>query len=338
MSFFNFRLISYAILLGLMFSASLSPAFSQESSSNERIVFLGDSITEAGVEPDGYVTLVRAAIEKKSASNTVEVIGAGVSGNKVPDLLARLDRDVLSKKPTLVVIYIGINDVWHWNRNLGTPKAEFESGLKELVKRITTAGARVILCTPTVIGEKTAGGNEMDPMLEEYSEISRKVATETKSAMVELRQAFLDELKIRNTENQSEGILTSDGVHLNPAGNLFVAKQMLAALGMGETDQGLVRHIVLFKFKDGLEQEKVQEVVRSFAMLPTKIATIAGFEMGQNISPENLAQGYTHCFVVTFATTADRDTYLTHPAHMEFVQLIDGKIDGVLVFDFLNGQ
>src|SRR6187402_3139979 len=79
----------------------------------ERIVFLGDSITQGGAGPNGYVTLIRKALTDKHPDLGVEVIGAGISGNKVPDLQKRLDRDVLAKKPTLVVIYIGINDVWH---------------------------------------------------------------------------------------------------------------------------------------------------------------------------------------------------------------------------------
>jgi len=81
---------------------------------------------------------------------------------------------VLQKKPTIVLIYIGINDVWHWNRNRGTKKEVFEAGLKDMISRINAAGAKVILCTPTVIGEKTDGTNKFDKMLDEYSAISRK--------------------------------------------------------------------------------------------------------------------------------------------------------------------
>src|SRR4051794_34119558 len=79
----------------------------------EKIVFLGDSITEGGVRPKGYVTLVKNALAEKHKELGVEVIGAGISGNKVPDLQRRVEKDVVARKPTLVVIYIGINDVWH---------------------------------------------------------------------------------------------------------------------------------------------------------------------------------------------------------------------------------
>src|SRR5690349_23688471 len=75
----------------------------------DRIVFLGDSITQQGAGPKGYVTLIRKELEEKHPDLNAEVIGAGISGNKVPDLQRRLDKDVLQKKPTVVVIYIGIN-------------------------------------------------------------------------------------------------------------------------------------------------------------------------------------------------------------------------------------
>src|SRR3954471_6471877 len=119
----------------------------------ERIVFLGDSITQAGVGKTGYVTLIKNALSEKHKDLGIEVIGAGISGNKVPDLQKRLDKDVLSKKPTLVVIYIGINDVWHGEMKppRGTPKDKYEEGLKEVVGKIKDAGARVLVCTPTVI-------------------------------------------------------------------------------------------------------------------------------------------------------------------------------------------
>ena len=142
----------------------------------DRIVFLGDSITQAGAGPQGYVTMVRQDIDKALPDLKIEVIGAGISGNRVPNLEERLERDVISKKPTVVVIYIGINDVWHSQNGRGTPKGEFEKGLETLVGKIRHAGAKVILCTPTVIGEKKAGTNKLDEMLDEYADVTRAVA------------------------------------------------------------------------------------------------------------------------------------------------------------------
>jgi lysophospholipase L1-like esterase len=199
----------------------------------DRIVFLGDSITQAGAGPKGYVTLIRESLAAKQKDLGVEVFGAGISGNKVPDIQRRLEKDVLAKKPTIVVIYIGINDVWHGEKDpaRGTSKEAFEAGLGDVIDRCKEAGARVILCTPSVIGEKADGSNSLDAKLDEYSDISRKVAKAKGVQLCDLRKAFLDHLKDKNGDNKDKGILTSDRVHLNEAGNRFVADVILKSLG-----------------------------------------------------------------------------------------------------------
>lgn len=200
---------------------------------NDRIVFLGDSITQAGAGPKGYVSLVREALDKNAKDLKVEVIGAGISGNKVPDLEKRLDRDVLSKKPTVVVIYIGINDVWHGQNDpaKGTLPERFESGLGGIVDKIQASGARVVLATPSLIGEKKDGANKLDAKLDQYAGITRKLAGEKKTGLCDLRRAFLDHVAKNNPDNKDAGVLTSDRVHLNDEGNQFVAAEMLKALG-----------------------------------------------------------------------------------------------------------
>jgi hypothetical protein len=101
--------------------------------------------------------------------------------------------------------------------------------------------------------------------------------------------------------------------------------------GAGER---VLRHIVLYKFKDDLRPEQVQEVVEAFAGLPKKIATIVGFEAGTNVSGEGKSQGLTHAFVVSFRSEKDRDAYLVHPAHLEYVNLVRERREKVIVFDY----
>jgi lysophospholipase L1-like esterase len=223
-----FTLVTAGVICSLL-TWITSPVQAQLTD-EEIIVFLGDSITEMGVQPLGYVSLVSEAITEAYPERNITVIGAGISGNRVPDCLDRLERDVLQKKPTLVVIYIGINDVWHWRVNRGTEIDIFEAGLREMIERITSEGARVILCTPTMIGEKIDGTNEFDRMLEEYSDVSRKIASETGSTLLDLRREFLSYLEKHNTENVPSGILTYDSVHLNEDGNMFLAGLVLDAL------------------------------------------------------------------------------------------------------------
>jgi lysophospholipase L1-like esterase len=211
-------------------ASGLSPA-PERLAEGERIVFLGDSITELGVFPGGYVRLTGEALNATYPDLHLTVIGAGVSGHKVPDCQQRLQRDVLDKKPTIVVIYIGINDVWHSGSGNGTPKDAFKAGLESMIGEIKGVGARVILCTPTVIGELTGGTNTFDKMLDEYSDVSRGVARETGSQLLDLRKKCIEYLAEHNKENKERGILTYDSVHLSLLGNRFLASLMLEALG-----------------------------------------------------------------------------------------------------------
>ena len=219
---------------GLLCAVLLLSCSTPSLKKGERIVFLGDSITEEGDQWGGYIRRIAEEIGRRLPDQEIAVIGAGISGNKVPDLEARLDRDVLSANPTLVMVYIGINDVWHWTSTQGTPKDRFESGLKSLIGRIREVGARVMLCTPSVIGERTDNTNPLDSMLDEYAAISRAVAKETKASLIDLRRLFLEHLSRVNPDNKDSGILTRDGVHLNENGNRMVARWILDALGVKE--------------------------------------------------------------------------------------------------------
>jgi hypothetical protein len=95
-----------------------------------------------------------------------------------------------------------------------------------------------------------------------------------------------------------------------------------------------LRHVVLFKFKDSSTPADVARIVEAFRGLPKRIPEIKGFEWGTNVSPEGKADGFTHCFFVTFATEADRDAYLPHPAHKEFVGVVGPHVDKVCVVDY----
>ncbi len=206
-------------------------AWSSPINHGHTIAFFGDSITQAGGRREGgYCRLIARAVSKQRPELSTQFVYAGISGHKVPNLQKRLERDVLSKNPTIVFIYIGINDVWHSIRDNGTPKDKFESGLRDLIAKISKKGAAIVLCTPSTIGEKIDGTNDLDPMLEEYAAISRKVAAETGVILCDLRKAFIDHLKQHNPDNKPKGILTGDGVHLNAAGNKFVANHCASSI------------------------------------------------------------------------------------------------------------
>lgn len=98
----------------------------------------------------------------------------------------------------------------------------------------------------------------------------------------------------------------------------------------------LLRHVVLIKFKEGSTAEQIKAVEEKFTGLSDKIKEVKDFEWGTNVSPENLAQGFTHCFFVTFINEKDRDIYLPHPDHKEFVNVLVPVMDQVLVVDYFS--
>lgn len=99
-------------------------------------------------------------------------------------------------------------------------------------------------------------------------------------------------------------------------------------------DKRMLRHVVLFKFKEGTTAEQVKEIEQAFRQLPKKIDAIKGFEWGTDNSVEMLSDGFTHCFIVSFADEQGRETYLPHPAHKAFVDLVKPRLEKVLVIDF----
>ncbi len=96
----------------------------------------------------------------------------------------------------------------------------------------------------------------------------------------------------------------------------------------------LLRHVVMFGWKEGTDTTAINKIVTAFRELPSKIAVIKSFEYGTNNSPEGLNKGLTHCFLITFSSEADRDAYLIHPAHKAFVNLLKPAPDHITVLDY----
>ena len=198
----------------------------------QRIIFFGDSITQAGVQPTGYITKLGELVKQKGLENNFELIGAGIGGNKIYDLYLRMDDDVLSKNPDMVIIWVGVNDVWHKRSyGTGTDADKFEKFYVAVIKKLQQKNIKVALCTPAAIGEKTDFSNELDGDLNKYSAIIRDIAKKNNCDLIDLRKSFLQYNLANNTENKEMGILTSDRVHLNEKGNQFVAVEMFKAIG-----------------------------------------------------------------------------------------------------------
>jgi lysophospholipase L1-like esterase len=197
----------------------------------KKVVFFGDSITQAGVEKGGYIDVLQNMIAAKGAGDKFELNGAGISGNKIYDLYLRIEKDVLEKKPDVVVIWVGVNDVWHKSSfGTGTDFDKFGRFYDAVVKKIQAAGAKVIVVTPAAIGEKNDFSNSQDGDLNAYSSWMRKYVKENGLGLVDLRSIFHAYSVKNNPENKDRGILTNDGVHLNEKGNALVAEEMWKVL------------------------------------------------------------------------------------------------------------
>ena len=209
------------------------------TSSNKKVVFLGDSITQnAVINSDkfkGFISLLGENVDQN-----IELIGKGIGGDKVSDLLTRYRDDVIKLNPDMVFIYIGINDVWHkYDYGTGTDIDLYENGLRQIITDLKENGVEVILCTPTVIGENKGEFTlvnqfkDIETMeimnndLDDYSDIIRKLSREFNTKLLDLRKIFMQYISENNPENKSKGVLTTDGVHLNNIGSKLIADEMI---------------------------------------------------------------------------------------------------------------
>jgi lysophospholipase L1-like esterase len=199
----------------------------------EKIAFLGDSITQGGMGPTGYVTLVIQGLKANGVNATA--IGAGISGHKSNDMLARLQRDVLDKKPDWMTLSCGVNDVWHGAK--GVPLDQYKQNITQIVDRAQAAGIKVVILTSTMITENPEEPN--NHKLAAYNDFLRELAKEKKCLLADLNAAMQKDLDLREKAGQKRGkLLTSDGVHMNPSGNVMMATGVLRGFGLDEAQLG----------------------------------------------------------------------------------------------------
>ena len=223
--------MSTKIALIVLFVTSMILMAYTRTGKKKRVVFFGDSITEQGAKPGGYITKMDSIIKQENIDTQYELLGAGISGNKVYDLFLRMDEDVINKSPDITVLYIGVNDVWHKStKGTGTDEDKFEKFYRAIIRKLQYVNSKIILCTPAVIGERKEYTNSQDGDLNRYSNVIRKLANEFSLPLVDLTKLFVDYDAVNNFENKDRSILTTDGVHLNPIGNLFVANAMWEAI------------------------------------------------------------------------------------------------------------
>jgi lysophospholipase L1-like esterase len=243
--------------------------------SGEKIAFLGDSITQGGWgNPAGYVRLVIAGLEANGIK--AEPVPAGISGHKSDQMLARLDKDVLSKKPQWMTLSCGVNDVWHGPRGVPLNDAMAKSGtyddkvatrgtyqknITAIIDQATAVGVKPVMLTATVIQENLA--SKENGLLAPYNDFLRQLAKEKKLPMADLFAMFEERLK---AENKPEAkVLTSDGVHMNTEGNKLMAIGVLKAFGLSEAELDKAKAVWPALEAAAAEQAKKQAEARAKA-------------------------------------------------------------------------
>lgn len=199
---------------------------------HERIAFVGDSITMQG----GFAELIAKALQEKQTELEVQITRHGLNGGRVPDMstgktpwgeIKPYAKILTDEKPTIVILYLGINDVMH---SPGTSPEDFEAGLKDMIQAAQEIGAAVVLATPAVSTENIDLESADQQKLDAYAKICRQVAQHQAASLCDLRQAFVEHLRTNNLDKKPHGILTYDGVHMSEAGNRLIAEQMSLAI------------------------------------------------------------------------------------------------------------
>jgi acyl-CoA thioesterase I len=217
----------------------------------QQIVAIGDSITQAG----GYLKAIDAVFAQQYPDLKIPpVINAGISGQKAEDLVKRFDKDVVQRKPAIVTISIGINDVWHRVDKPADPKvlAAYGENVEKMVVMAQDAKIKVLLLAPTVINEDPK--SEGNVRLAEYVKAGKAIARKHKCAYVDLHAMFLRAVEktpatmpagaakaSETSASQKAGEspaaqrvnrFTADGVHMKPLGDAMMAAGVLRALGV----------------------------------------------------------------------------------------------------------
>jgi acyl-CoA thioesterase I len=217
----------FAMILALVGPAPADSPKKLGLKPGDTIVAIGDSITAAG----GYLRDVDAVLAQQYPRLKIpKVVNKGIGGQKAEDLAGRFDSDVVKLKPALVTISVGVNDVWH---RLNAPPddktlAAYKRNVAKMVDQAQRAGIRVILLAPTIIGEDP--NTEANKRLAAYVKAEKQIAAEKKCQIVDLRGMFLKALKKKPAGEKNW--LTTDGVHMKPAGDAIMAIGVLRALGV----------------------------------------------------------------------------------------------------------
>ena len=226
------------LLHGAVFLILLSTAYAVDQAATAKIprgaaiVFYGDSITARGDTADGWIELMRRKFSRELGRPDVRLINAGRGGTVADDLLTSLEAE-FPEPAFITVVGIGINDV---ARDSGTSRSDgperYGARLRCIIKRLTQSGARVLIWSPVVLGEEPRGDNGKDALVDFYVSSAAEAAKAEGVRFVDARSRFFAHKAASASNGMKPPQLTSDGLHLNAAGNRFlfelVSRELIA--------------------------------------------------------------------------------------------------------------
>ncbi|MCF7956995.1 MAG: hypothetical protein K9M57_00965 [Phycisphaerae bacterium] len=226
-------IVGLTLVLGFTFSLPLDAKDTASQHKNQflsgqTIAFLGDSITEAGAHPGGYCQLVLDGLNTQGLKATG--VMAGISGHKSNQMLARLEKDVLSKKPDWMTLSCGVNDVWHGKN--GVILKDYKKNITTIVEKAQAAGIKVMILTSTMISEDQKAS--LNQQLLPYNAFLINLAKEKGCLLADLNADMQKTLKGLPKGAPKGTQLTGDGVHMNAYGNIMMATGILKAFGVSD--------------------------------------------------------------------------------------------------------
>ena len=213
----------------------------------ERVVFVGDSLVNRSDRDHGLLEKVRGALARTHPGVALDLVNAGANGDCIGDIRARLAEDVLALRPAVVVLYwdsdaADVEDAGASPVRSEALRVDYERDLAAVLTTLREATPRVIVCGPTLLGERSHGRNPKDDVLDAYSEINRRASHAHHATWIDTRRAAFDWLQANARDrDRGSGLLTEDGEHLNAAGTELVAAQISAAIGRWLSDRAPTR-------------------------------------------------------------------------------------------------
>lgn len=221
----------FSAMTAAFFACSMLAASELLVKDGDKIAFLGDSITAQGNsnKTSGYVHLVMEGLKAQGLKD-ISAVPAGVSGHKSTQMLARLEKDVIARKPQWMLLSCGVNDVWHqfYRKPNGVSLEDYKKNITGIVDKAQAAGIKVMLLTSTMITENSR--DKKNVTLKPYNDFLLELAKERNLPVADLNARMLRELRAMGPLPGNR--LTGDGVHMNAMGNVMMASGILEAFGV----------------------------------------------------------------------------------------------------------